>query len=111
MLLVSRHGDAGTVHEDDLPGACLFLEKRRFQPSLIHGAGRVTDAAIIDVGNPCCLAADVNVGFGHFPFVALARDMLCLDESHDGVTIEPGASIVYVKVRRNDGVELSNVVF
>ncbi|MEA2542307.1 MAG: hypothetical protein QOH35_3673, partial [Acidobacteriaceae bacterium] len=34
MVLLSRHGDAGAVHEDDLPGACLFLEEGRFQPSL-----------------------------------------------------------------------------
>ena len=110
MFLLNRHGDAGAVHEDDLPGACLFLEKGRFQPGLIRGAGRVSDAALIDVSNPCCLAADVHVGFGHFPFVALARDVLCLDESHDGVSVEPGAYVIYVKAWRNDGVELCNIV-
>jgi hypothetical protein len=43
-------GDAGAVHEDDLPGASLFLQEGRFQPVLVHGAGSVRDAAFIDVG-------------------------------------------------------------
>jgi hypothetical protein len=25
LVLLSRHRDAGAVHEDDLPGTCLFL--------------------------------------------------------------------------------------
>src|SRR5258708_7534713 len=98
MLLLSRHGDAGAVHEDNLPDACLFLEEGRFQPVLVHGAGGVSDAALIDVSNPCRLAADVDVGFGHIPFEALARGMLCLDESHNGVSVESDASIIYVEV-------------
>ena len=48
MLLLSRHGDAGAVHEDDLPDACLFLKEGRFQPILVHGAGGVGDADFIE---------------------------------------------------------------
>src|ERR1700737_446665 len=98
MVLLRRHGDAGTVHEDDLPGACLFLEKSRLQPLLVYGAGGICEAALIDVGNPSGVAADVNVGFGHVPFVTLACEMLGLDEGHDGVTVESGTSIEDIKV-------------
>jgi hypothetical protein len=34
LVLLSRHGDAGTVPEDDLPDACLFLQEGRFQKPL-----------------------------------------------------------------------------
>jgi len=98
VVLLSRHRDAGAVHEDDLPGASLFLQEGRFQPVLVHSAGSVGDAAFIDVGDPSCVAADVDVWFGYVPFIALARGMLGLDDSHDGVSVESGASIKYVKV-------------
>ncbi|MEA2262666.1 MAG: hypothetical protein QOJ51_5491 [Acidobacteriaceae bacterium] len=110
MVPLGRHRDTRAVHEHDLPEACLLLEKGRFQPILIHGAGRIIDAALIDVSNPCRLAADVDVGLGHIPFVALARGMLCLDEGHDGISIESRASVIYVKVRCNDGIELRNII-
>jgi hypothetical protein len=105
-----RRGYAGAVHEDDLPGAGLFLEEGRFQPVLVHGAGSVGDAAFIDVGDPSGVAVDVDVRFGHVPFIALARGMLALDESHDGVSVESGAHIKYVEAWSNDGVKLRNVV-
>jgi hypothetical protein len=60
------------VHEDDLPGAGLFLQKGRFQPVLVHGARSVGDAAFVNVGDPSCIAADVDVGFGHVFVGALA---------------------------------------
>src|SRR5260370_7362565 len=110
VVLLRHHGDVGGVHKGDLQGAGLFLEKSRFQPSLVHGAGGVCDASFIDVGNPSSVAADVNVGFGHAPLVTLARDMLGLDEGHDGVSIESGASLADIKVRSNYGVELSNII-
>ena len=110
LVLLRRYGDAGAVHENDLPAAALFLQKGRFQPVLVHGAGSVADAAFIDVGDPSGVAVDVDVRFGHVPFIALARDMLCLDESHDRVSVESGASIKYVEAWSNDGVKLRNVV-
>ena len=110
MIPLRHHGDAGAVHKSDLPGACLFLKKSRFQPSLIPRAGGVCDAPSIDVGNPSSVAADVDVGFGHVPLVTIARDVLGLDKSHDGVSIESGAPIEDIKVRRNDGIELCNIV-
>jgi hypothetical protein len=110
LVLLRRYGDAGAVHEDDLPDAGLFLQEGRFQPVLVHGAGSVGDAAFIDVGDPSGVAVDVNLRFGHVPFIALARGMLCLDEGHDGVSVESGASIKYVKAWGNDRVELRNVV-
>src|SRR5260370_42349456 len=110
MVLLWHHGDAGAVHKGDLPGACLFPEKSRFQPSLVHGAGSVCDASFIDVGNPSSVAADVDIGFGDVPLVTLARDMLGLDEGHDGGSIESGASLADIKVRSNYGVELSNII-
>jgi hypothetical protein len=72
--------------------------------------GSVSDAALIDVGNPCRVAADVDVGFRHVPFVTLAREVLGLDEGHDGVSVESGTSIEDIKVWRNDRVELRNIV-
>src|SRR5580658_372307 len=110
LVLLSRYRDAGAMHEDDLPGACLFLQEGGFQPILVHGTGSVGDAAFIDVGDPSAIAADVDVGFGHVPFIMLARGMLCLDESHDGVSVESRAAIEYVKVGCNDGVEFRNIV-
>jgi len=99
MILLSRHRDTCAVHEDDLPDACLFLEENRFQPILAHGgAGSVSDAALIDVSHPCRLAADVDVRLGHIPLVVPSRGMLRLDASHDGVSVEPDASIIDVKV-------------
>lgn len=98
VVLLKQHGDAGAVHEDDLPDACPFLQEGRFQPFLIHGAGGVCDTAFVDVGDPRGVAADVDVRFGHVPFVALARGMLGLDEGHDGFSIESGTSIEHVKV-------------
>jgi hypothetical protein len=62
------------------------------------GAGGASDAAPIDVSDPCGLAADVDVRLGHIPFVVHARGMLRLDASHDGVSVESGASIINVKV-------------
>ena len=76
LVLLRRHRDAGAVHEDDLPGACLFLQEGRFQPVLVHSAGSVGDAAFIDVGDPSGVAADVDVRFGYVPFIALACGML-----------------------------------
>ena len=110
LVLLRRYGDAGAVHEDDFPDAALFLQKGRFQPVLVHGSGSFGDAAFIDVGDPSGIATDVDVRFGHVPFIALARGMLSLDESHDGVSVESGASIKYVKAWGNDRVELHNVV-
>jgi hypothetical protein len=75
LLPLRRYGDAGAVHEDDLPGPCLFLQEGRFQPVLVQGAGGVGDAAFIDVGDPSGIASDVDVRFGHVPFIALARGM------------------------------------
>jgi len=93
---------ARAVHEDELPGPCLFLEEGRFQPVLARGARGVGDAAFIDIGDPSGVAADVDVRFGHVPFIALARGMLCLDEGHDGVSVESSPNIEYVKIRCND---------
>jgi hypothetical protein len=98
------------VHEDDLPHACLFLQESRFQPLLAFHPGSVGDAAVIDVGNPGSVPCDVDVRFGHVPFKALALGMLRLDESHDGFSIESETSVEYIKVRRNDGIELRNIV-
>jgi hypothetical protein len=47
LLPLWRH--AGAVHEHDLPHISLFLKEGRFQPLLFHGAGGVSDAALIDV--------------------------------------------------------------
>lgn len=98
VVLWKQHWDASAVHEDDLPGTCSFLQKGRFQPFLIHDARGVRDTAFINVGNPRAVAADVDVRFGHVPFVASARGMLGLDEVHDGFSIESGTSIEHVKV-------------
>jgi hypothetical protein len=67
--------------------AC-FCKKGRFHPSLVHGAGRVSDAAPVDVGNPRGVIADMDVRLGHVPFIAFARSMLGLDEGHDGFSVE-----------------------
>jgi hypothetical protein len=48
VTLWRHYRDPRTVHEDDLPNACLFLEKSRFKPFLLYGAGGVCDAAVID---------------------------------------------------------------
>src|SRR6267154_5069681 len=110
MVLLRCHGGAGAVHEDDLPGACLFLEESRLQPLLVYRAGGICDPALVDVGNPSGFAADVDVGFGHVPFVTIAREMLGLDEGHNGVSVESGTSIEDIKVRPNDGIELPKIV-
>ena len=86
------------MHEDDLPVAGLFFEEGRFQPILLRSTGGVGDATFIDVGNPRGVAANVDVGFGHVPLVALACGMLGLDEAHNAVSIESGTSIKNVKV-------------
>src|SRR5258708_8132289 len=87
MTLWRHRRDARAVHEDDLPGAGLFLQEGRFQPFLVQGARGIGDAAFIDVSYPSRVAADMNVRFSHVPFVALARCMLALDEGHDGVSV------------------------
>src|SRR6266481_2303825 len=108
--LLGSAWDTGAVHEDDLPSACLFFQEGRFQPVLVSGAGRVGDAAFIGVGNPSSVTADVDVRFGHVPFIPPACGVLGFDETHDGVAVESRASIKYVKVRCNHGVELRNIV-
>src|SRR5438105_645085 len=110
MVFLKLHGNAGAVHEDDLPVACPFFEEGRFEPILLRGTGGVGDAAFIDVGNPRGVAADVDVGFGHVPLVALARSMLGLDEGHNAVSVESGTSIKNVKIGGNDRIELRNIV-
>jgi len=52
--LLSCHRDTRAVHEDDFPDARSLLEEGRFQPILLHGAGAICDASLIDVSNPCC---------------------------------------------------------
>ena len=89
--------------------AC-FLQEGRFQPLLVRCAGGIGDAAFIDVGNPSGVAADVDVRFRHVPFIMLARGMLGFDEGHDRVHVESRPSIEYVKLCRNDRLELCNVV-
>ena len=110
MVLLKHHGNSGAVHEDNLPVACSFFEEGRFQPILLRGTGGVGDAAFIEVGNPSGVAANVDIGFGHVPLVALARSMLGLDEGHNAVSVESGTSIKNVKVRGNDRIELRNIV-
>ena len=63
----------------------------RFEPFLAHGAGGVGDAALIDVGNPSGDAADVDVRFGHVPFIAFPSGILGFDEGHDRVPVESDA--------------------
>jgi len=36
MVLLKHHGNAGAVHEDDLPVACPFFEEGRFEPTSQH---------------------------------------------------------------------------
>ena len=60
MVVFRCHGDAGAVHENDLPVPCLFLQEGRFQPLLVRCAGGVGDAAFIGVGNPSGVTADVD---------------------------------------------------
>jgi hypothetical protein len=98
------------VHEDDPPGACLFLQEGRFQPVLVHGARGVGDAAFIDVGDPRDVAANVDVGVGHVLVVALAGRVLGFDGTHDGVAVESRAIREDVEVRCYDGVELRDVL-
>ena len=102
--------DSRAVHEDDLPNACLFLEKDRFKPFLAQGAGGVGDAALIDVCNPSDIADDVDVRFSHVSLEAFARCMQTFDHGHDGIPVESDASIVDIKIRCDDGVELRNIV-
>ena len=97
MVLLKLHGNAGAVHEDDLPVAYPFFEEGRFQPILLRGTGGVGNATFVDVSNPSGVAANVDVGFGHVPLVALARSMLGLDEGHNAVSVESGTSIKNVK--------------
>jgi hypothetical protein len=108
LLPLWRH--AGAVHEQDLPHVSLFLKEGRFQPFLLHGAGAVGDAAFIDVSDPSGVAADVDVGLGHVPFIAFACSMLGFDEGHDRVSVESDASVVNVKIRCDEGVEHRNIV-
>lgn len=82
MVLLKHHGNAGAVHEDDLPVACPFFEEGRFQPILLRGTGGVGNVTFVDVGNPSGVAANVDVGFGHVPLVALARSMLSAKVLH-----------------------------
>ena len=91
-------GDTGAVHEHDLPDASLFLQESRFQPFLVHGTGRVGDAAFIGIRNPSGVTVDANIRFGHVPFITFTRGMLGLDEDHHGASVESGASIKYIKV-------------
>jgi hypothetical protein len=105
-----RHREVRAVREDDLPDATCFLEKSRFEPFLAHGARGVRDAALIDVCNPSDIAADVDVGFRHVPLVAFACCMQSFDHGHDGIPVESDASVVDIKIRCDDGVELRNIV-
>src|SRR5260370_41243483 len=93
MVLLRCHGGAGAVHEDDLPGACLFLEESRLQPLLVYRAGGICDPAFVNVGNPGGSAADVDVGSGYVPFVTLTLAALGLAEGPVGVSLESGTSI------------------
>jgi hypothetical protein len=110
MVLLKRCWDAGAVHEDNLPGACLFLEESRLQPLLVYRAGGICDPTLVDIGNPSGFAADVDVGFGHVPFVTLAREVLGLDEGHDGVSVESCTSIKDKKAWPDDGIKLRKIV-
>jgi len=109
-MFFRRRRDAGAVHKDDLPVACLFFQKGRFQPILLRATRSVRDATFIDICDPGGVAADVHVGLGHIPLVMLARSMLSLDEGHDGVAVESGTAIENVKIRGNDGIELRGIV-
>jgi peptide deformylase len=91
----------------DFYEGCLSLSGFSASGLLCGGVG---DAAFIDVCNPSDFAADVDVRFGHVPFKALVRGMLGLDEDHDGFSVESGATIEYVKIRCNDGVEFRHIV-
>jgi len=110
MVLFWHHGNAGALREDDLPVACPSFQESRFEPILFRRTGRVGDAAFIDIGNPSGVAADVDVGFGHAPLVALARSMLGLDEGHNAISVESDTSIKKVKVWSNHRIELRNIV-
>jgi len=110
MGLLRLRGDTGAVHEEDLPLACLFLQEGRFQPVLLDGAGSVGNAAFIGIRDPSGVTANADLRFSHVPFIAPACSVLGFDETHDGVTVESRASIKYVKVRCNHGVELRNIV-
>src|SRR5258708_33641583 len=89
--------------------AC-FWRKADSSHFLAHGARGVGDAALIDVCNPSGIAAHVDVGFSHVPLVAFARCMQSFDHAHDGIPVESDASIVDIKIRCDDGVELRNIV-
>jgi hypothetical protein len=88
---------------------CLW-RKADFEPFLAQGAGGVGDAALIDVCNPSGIADDVDVGFSHVLLEAFASCMLSFHHGHDGIPVESDASIVDVKIRCNDGVELRNII-
>ena len=98
------------MQEGDLPGASLFHEEGRLQPFQFLSTGSIGDAAFIDVSNPRGVSGDVNVGRGHVPVVLPSRGMVGLDERHDGVSVEPGSSVVHVKVWRNQRVKLRGIV-
>jgi hypothetical protein len=66
------------------------------------GSGGIADAALIDVGDPGSIAADMDIRLGHVPFVAFASGVLCFNKGHDGVCIESGTSIEYVKPNLSD---------
>jgi hypothetical protein len=65
---------------------------------------------LIDVGNPSGDAVDVDVRFGHVPFIAFPSGILGFDEGHDRVPVESDFSIADVNIRCDDGVELRNIV-
>ena len=102
--------NAGAVHEDDLPVACLLFEEGRFQPILLGGTGSIAAATFIDVGLPGGIAAVVHIGFGHVPLVTLARGVLGINESHNAVSFESGTAVENVEVCGNDGIELRHIV-
>jgi len=88
----------------------IFQTPSRFSRGRPSGFGGIADAALIDVGDPSSIAADMDIRLGHVPFVALAPGMLCLNKGHEGVSVESGTTVEYVKVGRNDGIELCDIV-
>jgi hypothetical protein len=52
----------------------------------------------------------VDIRFSYIPLVLFARNKLFLDEIHDRVCGEAGASIIYIEVWRKHGLELIKVV-
>jgi hypothetical protein len=79
----------------------IFQTPSRFSRKADSNPGGMGDAAFIDVGDPSGVAADMDIRFGHVPFIALARGMLGLNEGHDGVSVESGASVASVTADSN----------